>query len=100
MIDGKTTEDIWFDNWMVKPPLIDASGSLCSVLVFFEVDGEGVKNVALLNGFYCGQFNFAKNQWHIIPSYDLLKPVPDKYVKQWMHIPDGEAYTEPDDCKI
>jgi len=88
MINGKTDNEVWFDNWVAKPPLIDNS-SPYSVLVFFETKPPNA-NVA---GFFCGQFNYEKREWDTIPT-TTLPPFPDKYVKRWMHIPNGAAYSE------
>jgi hypothetical protein len=91
MITGKTTQDLWFDNWMAKPPLIDKS-SPYSVLVFFEVSDLGpVKQGDSRDGYYCGQFDYNKRLWDVVPS-PFEVHFGDQYVIKWMHIPDGAAY--------
>lgn len=86
MITGKTTKEVWFDNWMAKPPLIDDCSSF-SVLVFFETAPVNPN----VRGFFCGQFNYEKREWDVIPT-TAQPSFPDKYVTRWMHIPDGAAY--------
>jgi hypothetical protein len=94
MIDGKTTQDVWFDNWMAKPPPIDWN-SPYSVLVFFEVDDSGFKadDPHLLGGYHCGQFNYVDRKWSVVPS-SPNGTIRDTFVTKWMHIPRGAAYRE------
>jgi hypothetical protein len=86
MITGKVTQDVWFDNWMAKPPLIDKS-SPYSILVFFEAKPINPN----VSGYFCGQFNYEKREWDVIPT-GPVGPFFDEYVTKWMHIPDGAAY--------
>jgi hypothetical protein len=95
MITGKITQEVWFDNRMAKPPQIDQLSNV-SVLVFFEVrcekfNLEEVTEALKIGGFYCGQYDFASQEWHIIPGG--LKGIKDRDVIKWMHIPEGAVYT-------
>ena len=101
MINGKTYDEIWFDNWMAKPPLVDNSSHF-SVSVFFHVstkieDEDGnvtsMKNCdSVLDGYYCGQFDYDKREWTPVPKFVGCNSFKDRYIKRWMHIPDGAAY--------
>lgn len=87
--------DVWFDNLMAKPPLID-NVSPYSVLVFFEVVswGEGPDGEPNPPSYHTGQFCFGNRMWDVIPT-EMICGNPhhlqfhDKCVRKWMHIPGG-----------